>query len=85
MGINFGAFSRNRRRLLGVSLAEVVSRTGLEPMDVRGIEAGAAPPPEDDAVLRGWAEALKIDRGSRLFARLAALARGGPGEVRGCA
>jgi len=84
MGINFGAFSRNRRRLLGVSLAEVVSRTGLEPMDVRGIEAGACPPPGDD-VLRGWAEALKIDRGSRLFARLAALARGGPVEVRRCA
>lgn len=85
MDINFGAFSRNRRRLLGVPVAEVVSRTGLEPMDVRGIEAGALAPPGGDAVLAGWAEALKIDRGSRLFSRLAALAGGGPEEVRKCA
>lgn len=83
--IDFGSFSRNRRHLLGVSIAQVVSCTGLEPMDVRGIEAGAFAPPGDDAVLRGWAEALRIDGGSRLFSRLVMLARSGPEEVRKCA
>src|SRR5262249_15540230 len=75
MNDEFGAFFREIRKGLGLSIREFCRRTGFDPANVSRLERGLLPPPKAERVLTAYAKALKMKPGSPEWERFMALAK----------
>jgi transcriptional regulator with XRE-family HTH domain len=71
----FGAFFREIREGLGLSLREFCRRTGFDPANVSRLERGLLPSPKSEKVLTGYAKGLKLKPKSAEWERFMTLAR----------
>src|SRR5580698_7941915 len=72
--IEFGAFFRETREGLGLSLREFCRRTGFDQANVSRLERGLLPPPKSKKVLTAYAKGLKLKPGSAEWERFMTLA-----------
>jgi transcriptional regulator with XRE-family HTH domain len=71
----FGAFFRDIREGLGLSLREFCRRTGFDQANVSRLERGLLPPPKSDRVLTAYAKGLKLKPNSPEWERFMTLAK----------
>jgi transcriptional regulator with XRE-family HTH domain len=71
----FGAFFREIREGLGLSLREFCRRTGFDQANVSRLERGLTPPPKSHKVLTAYAKGLKLKPGSPERERFMTLAK----------
>jgi len=77
--MNFGQFFRSKRITLGFTLRSFCERYHFDPGNISRLERNILPPTIDEEKLEGYAEALKISKGSPEwidFFDLAHIARG---------
>ncbi|MCL6504607.1 MAG: helix-turn-helix domain-containing protein [Pirellulales bacterium] len=77
----FGAFFRQRRRVMGLSLREFCRRAGVDPGNISRLERGLAPPPESPSILASYARALQLREGSHDWDRFFILAAAEAGRL----
>ena len=75
MSSEFGAFFRETREGLGLSLREFCRRTGFDQGNVSRLERGLIPPPRSEKVLNAYAKGLKLKPKSPEWERFMTLAR----------
>jgi len=76
---NFGQFFRSKRTSLGFTLRSFCERYRFDPGNISRLERNILPPTIDEEKLEGYAESLKISKGSPEwieFFDLAHIARG---------
>jgi transcriptional regulator with XRE-family HTH domain len=71
----FGAFFREIREGLGLSLREFCRRTGFDQANVSRLERGLLPPPKSKKVLTAYAKGLRLKPKSQEWDRFMALAK----------
>src|SRR6516225_4105688 len=71
----FGAFFREIREGLGLSLREFCRRTGFDQANVSRLERGLLPPPKSQKVLNAYARGLKLRSKSPEWDRFMTLAK----------
>jgi transcriptional regulator with XRE-family HTH domain len=71
----FGAFFREIRKGLGLSLREFCRRTGFDQANVSRLERGLLPPPKSERVLTAYAKGLKLKPKSSEWDRFMTLAK----------
>jgi transcriptional regulator with XRE-family HTH domain len=71
----FGAFFREIREGLGLSLREFCRRTGFDQANVSRLERGLAPPPKNQKVLTSYAKGLRLKPKSAEWDRFMTLAK----------
>src|SRR5262252_8836202 len=71
----FGAFFRERREGLGLSLREFCRRTGFDQANVSRLERGFLPPPKSQRVLTAYAKGLRLKPKSPEWERFMNLAK----------
>jgi transcriptional regulator with XRE-family HTH domain len=74
-GSEFGAFFRQVRKGLGLSLREFCRRTGFDQANVSRLERGLLPAPKSDKVLTAYAKGLKLKPNSPEWDRFMTLAK----------
>src|SRR5258708_4111529 len=70
----FGAFFRQIREGLGLSLREFCRRTGFDQANVSRLERGLRPPPKSERALTAYAKGLKLKPKSPEWERFMTLA-----------
>jgi transcriptional regulator with XRE-family HTH domain len=71
----FGAFFREIREGLGLSLREFCRRTGFDQANVSRLERGLLPPPKSQKVLNSYAKGLRLKPKSLEWDRFMTLAK----------
>src|SRR3954451_18193877 len=71
----FGAFFRELREGLGLSLREFCRRTGFDQANVSRLERGLLPPPKSERVLTAYAKGLQLKPTSPEWERFMTLAK----------
>ncbi len=79
----FGAFFREIRKGLGLSLREFCRRTGFDQANVSRLERGLLPPPKSQKVLISYANGLRLKPKSAEWERFMILAKPGAEPRRG--
>lgn len=74
MTARFGAFFRQRRKTLDLSLREFCRRNGFDPGNISRLERGLLAPPRAAEILESYAKALKLEPESREWQTLFDLA-----------
>ena len=76
---NYGAFFKEKRRKLGLTLREFCRGNELDPGNISKIERGLLPPPKSKEILLKYASALGINEGTDdwlIFCDLATVSAG---------
>ena len=81
--LTFGAFFRQTREGLGLSLRAFCHRNGFDAGNVSRIERGLNPPPKTNGGLEKYAKALKLKRGTEPYDRFFDLAAKETGRIPG--
>jgi transcriptional regulator with XRE-family HTH domain len=77
----FGALFRESREALGLSLSEFCRRNGFDKGNVSRLERGLMSPPQSQATLEEYAEALQLGRGTDRWDRFFELAAAETGRI----
>jgi transcriptional regulator with XRE-family HTH domain len=77
----FGAFFRERREALGLSLRQFCRRAGLDPGNISRLERGLTRPPVSPSILTEYAGALELRQGSEDWNRFFTLAAAEAGRL----
>ena len=80
-GNEFGAFVRERRAVLRLSLRRFAEAAGLDPGNASRMERGLVPPPEHAGVLDRVAAALQFPKRSAQYRWLRDLASAAKGRI----
>jgi len=78
---NFGAFLKERRRKLGLTLREFCRLNEFDPGNLSKIERGLLPPPQGKDLLRKYASALGIKQRTDDWLMLCDLASTSAGKI----
>ena len=79
--MNFGAYHKEKRIALGLTLRVFCLRFDFDPGNVSRIERGRVKPPADPDVLTRHAKALSLKKGSDDWVTFFDLAAAGRGEI----
>jgi transcriptional regulator with XRE-family HTH domain len=77
----FGAFFRDSRKALGLTLSEFCRRNGFDKGNVSRLERGLVPPPRARELLESYAKALKLESGTVARDRFFELAAAETGRI----
>ena len=77
----FGEWVRHRRAELRIGLRAMALETGIDPGNLSKYERGVLSPPQEDRILRRWADALRLKEGSQEFREFMDLAAVSAGRI----